>query len=153
MKQYLLIFTILIFVACEKDKESIDISEIKKYVIIDTSLDGSDVNNMIQDTVLYYFNENNKMNKISLNYSLVNGKISLKSKDTVEYIYNTKSNHLYMSIDWTEYGFDYVWITNGDADEWVVLELNSDTLIVDKYSNQGRRSKKGQCGFSVLERK
>lgn len=150
MKYLILTLSILTFVACEKNKESIDISIIKNYIIMDPFEESVIIGDLIQDTVFYHFKDEGKMTKIRLNYSLIDNKIALESKDTVECIYYIDSNHLFMTTDWES--IDYLVPMFGkDNNEWVVLKLNSDTLIIDHYQNGEKRIKVGHYGFSVLE--
>lgn len=151
MKKIILLLSILTFIACEKEKEAIDISMIKNYVIMDPYEGIDHVNIDLPDTVYYYFKENNKMTKIRFNYSLINDTIALESKDTLECIYYADSNHLFMTVDWDKQDrLDPIF--GRDNNEWVVLKLNSDTLIVDLYQNGEKRIKVGHYGFSVLEK-
>lgn len=87
MKYLILSLSLLAFVACEKEKESIDISIIKSYIIMDPFEESGIVGDLIQDTVFYNFKDDGKMTKIRLNYSLIDNEISLESKDTVDCIY------------------------------------------------------------------
>jgi hypothetical protein len=152
MKKYFLLISILTFVACEKDKGSIDVSIISNFIIMDPHERSADGNDVVQDTVYYYFKENNEMTKIRFNYSLINDKVSLESKDTVECVYYAESNHLYMTTDWEKEN-DYLVPSFGrNENEWVVLKLDSDTLIVDRYLNGTERSKVGRIGFCVLKK-
>jgi len=151
MKKIILLLSILTFIACQKEKEAIDISMIKNYIIMDPYEAWTNADDVIQDTVYYHFKENNKMTKIRFNYSMINDTISLESKDTVECIYYAESNHLFMTVDWDNQ--EYIALSFGkDNNEWVVLELNTDTLIVDLYQNGTERIKVGHYGFSVLEK-
>lgn len=148
MKYLILTLSILTFVACEKDKESIDISIITNYIIMDPFEESVIIGDLIQDTVFYHFKDDGKMTKIRFNYSLIDNKIALESKDTVKYIYYIDSNSLFMKTD-----YEGIYPNFGiDNNEWVVLRLNSDTLIVDLYQNGEKRVKVGHYGFSVLEK-
>jgi hypothetical protein len=138
----LLLFTII---GCEKD-ETIDASQIINYVVMDPFEGSIEFGDAIQDTVYYYFNDNNKMLKIRYDYALIQGDVKLDKIDSVNCIYYVSENHLSMTIETTDF---YVPYFGKDFNEWKILELNSDTLIIDQYFNG---TKVGHFGFCVFEK-
>ena len=129
-------------IACDKNQnETLDISNITDYIIMDPFDQTISPNDTIPDTVYYNFKENGKMIKT------LNGNYSV---DCVYLI--RKSNHLFMTIDWE---IPKVVVMFGkESNEWEVLKLNSDTMIVDRYYNYdgSKREKIGHYGFKVLKK-
>jgi len=137
------------FLSCEKEDNAIDARLLKNYIIMDPFEDAGSLNDVAQDTVYYFFKENDKMTKICLNYSMVDEEIILESRDTVECLYYTESNHVFMTVDWE----NETMLVPGfgkDNNEWAIVKLSSDTLVVDWFQNGESRIKVGRVGFSVI---
>ncbi|GAO29935.1 hypothetical protein [Geofilum rubicundum] len=149
MKIFLTLLVLVILLSCEKEDHQIDARLLKNYVIMDPYEDAVSFDDVAQDTVYYFFKENDKMTKVRLNYSLVDDAIILESRDTVECLYYTESNHVFMTVDWDNETMPVPGFGK-DFNEWAIVKLNSDTLVVDWFQNGESRIKVGRVGFSVI---
>ena len=149
MKKLLALLVLVTFLSCGKEENVIDASLLRNYVIMDPFEKAHSWNSDAQDSVYYLFKDNGKMTKIRLNYSLVDEEIILESRDTVECLYYTEANHVFMTVDWDNVT---MLIPNfgKDDNEWVILKMSSDTLVVDWFQNGVSRTKVGRVGFCVL---
>ena len=147
MKHLTPLLIIISLISCEKEdnKINVQIGDIQNYTFIDPN-ESSD---NIPDTVHYDFKANNKMTMILYDYELKQTSVELEKIDTAQCIYYLENNSIFATYDYENFnlihGFGLV------NQEWEILELTSDTMIVDFYSiNQ--RLRVGHAGF-IVEKK
>jgi hypothetical protein len=154
MKKLLPLLLLLVVTSCKKD-ETVSLDSINDYIIVDPyefsdsqdiqfDKDGNPIIYYI-DTVFYEFKEDGMVILTLHDYELKEEQLTLKQKLDDQYKYQIEGNRI---IIFPKTNTIHMSVSFGKVlNQWEVLKLNADTMIVDLYQN---KTHAGHCGFSVM---